>query len=103
MKSIFITGAAAGIGLATARRFAAQGWFVGLYDINREALQAALAGGEFPNACRGFCDVTSRESIDVALADFASHTDGQLHVLVNSTKRRSHYNDISREISSVFI
>ena len=84
MKSIFITGAAAGIGLATARRFAAQGWFVGLYDINREALQAAMAGGEFPSACSGYCDVTSRESIDAALADFASHTNGQLHILVNN-------------------
>ena len=31
--SIFITGAAAGIGAATARRFAANGWFVGLADL----------------------------------------------------------------------
>ena len=30
MKTAFITGAAHGIGLATAKRFAEQGWFVGL-------------------------------------------------------------------------
>jgi NAD(P)-dependent dehydrogenase (short-subunit alcohol dehydrogenase family) len=51
MKTIFITGAAHGIGLETARRFAAQGWFVGLYDINQEGLDALLASGDFPNAC----------------------------------------------------
>ncbi|MFT6270995.1 MAG: NAD(P)-dependent dehydrogenase (short-subunit alcohol dehydrogenase family), partial [Alphaproteobacteria bacterium] len=38
MKSVFITGAASGIGLATAQRFAAQGWFVGLYDINESGV-----------------------------------------------------------------
>lgn len=84
MKSVFITGAAHGIGLATAKRFAQQGCFVGLYDINRQGLAAALASDDFPQACSGHCDVTSRESIDAALADFASHTDGQLHILVNN-------------------
>ncbi|MEM7491849.1 MAG: SDR family NAD(P)-dependent oxidoreductase, partial [Pseudomonadota bacterium] len=33
-KSIFITGAASGIGAETARHFARKGWFVGLYDID---------------------------------------------------------------------
>jgi NAD(P)-dependent dehydrogenase (short-subunit alcohol dehydrogenase family) len=51
MKSIFITGAAHGIGLATARRFAARGWFVGLYDINGEEIDALLASDEFSDAC----------------------------------------------------
>ena len=31
-KSIFITGAASGIGLATAKLFHQEGWFVGCYD-----------------------------------------------------------------------
>ena len=84
MKSVFITGAAHGIGLATAKHFARQGCFVGLYDINREGLAAALADNEFPRACSGYCDVTSRESIDAALADFASQSGGQLHILVNN-------------------
>jgi len=84
MKTTFITGAAHGIGLATARRFASQGWFVGLYDINRESLETLLGSGEFPRACGQYCDVTSRPSIEEALAHFASHTDGRLDLLVNN-------------------
>ena len=41
-KAVFITGAASGIGLAAARRFAKEGWFVGLADINAAGLKAAL-------------------------------------------------------------
>ncbi len=84
MKSVFITGAAAGIGLATAKRFASQGYFVGLYDINESGLETALGSDKFPHACSGYCDVSSRESIAAAIADFASHTDGQMSVLVNN-------------------
>ena len=38
-KNIFITGAASGIGKATALFFAKKGWNVGLFDINEEGLQ----------------------------------------------------------------
>ena len=38
-KSIFITGAASGIGKATAISFAESGWNVGLFDINEEGLK----------------------------------------------------------------
>ena len=44
MDSILITGAASGIGLATARRFHTNGWRVGLLDVNEGALQAVHAG-----------------------------------------------------------
>jgi NAD(P)-dependent dehydrogenase (short-subunit alcohol dehydrogenase family) len=84
MKTIFITGAAHGLGLATAKRFAAQGWYVGLYDINREVLETVLSSGDFPQACGQYCDVTDRASIEEALAHFADHTNGKLHVLVNN-------------------
>jgi NAD(P)-dependent dehydrogenase (short-subunit alcohol dehydrogenase family) len=84
MKTIFITGAAQGIGQTTAMRFAAQGWFVGLYDINDEALAVLLNSGDFPNACGAHCDVTQRNSIEEALAHFSEHTDGRLDVLVNN-------------------
>ena len=84
MKTIFITGAAHGIGLATAKYFASLGYFVGLYDINEQGLAQAMASGDFPQACSGVCDVTSRQAIDAALEDFASHTGGQLHILVNN-------------------
>jgi NAD(P)-dependent dehydrogenase (short-subunit alcohol dehydrogenase family) len=35
MKSIFITGAADGIGRETALYFTGKGWFAGLFDIMR--------------------------------------------------------------------
>jgi NAD(P)-dependent dehydrogenase (short-subunit alcohol dehydrogenase family) len=35
-KSIFVTGAASGIGRATALLFAERGWFVGLFDVNEK-------------------------------------------------------------------
>jgi NADP-dependent 3-hydroxy acid dehydrogenase YdfG len=37
-KSIFITGAASGIGAETARFFSEKGWFCGLYDVNTAGL-----------------------------------------------------------------
>jgi NAD(P)-dependent dehydrogenase (short-subunit alcohol dehydrogenase family) len=36
-KSIFITGAASGLGREVARYFANVGWFVGLADVNERA------------------------------------------------------------------
>ncbi len=84
MKSIFITGAAHGIGLATAKRFAAQGWFVGLSDINIDGLNALLESGDFPNACALPCDVTRPDSVEQALQTFSQQTGGRLDVLVNN-------------------
>lgn len=42
-RSILVTGAASGIGLATARLFASRGWFVGGFDVNEAALEALSA------------------------------------------------------------
>ena len=35
-KSIFITGAASGMGRETAKLFHAKGWFTGIFDVNTE-------------------------------------------------------------------
>ena len=42
-KSILITGAASGIGRATALLFAQHGWFVGAYDVTQPGLAALEA------------------------------------------------------------
>lgn len=82
MPSIFITGGAAGIGLATAQRFAAEGWTVGVYDVSTDALAAVAA--EHPEFITGVLDVREPDQWTKALTDFTSHTGGQLDVLDNN-------------------
>ena len=84
MKTVFITGAAHGIGLASARRFVAEGWFVGLYDINAAAVADLLKTPEFSSACGSECDVRDHASVERALQHFAEHTQGRLDVLLNN-------------------
>lgn len=82
MPSIFISGGAAGIGLATARVFATAGWTVGVYDVNDEALAAAAA--ENPGFITGRLDVREATEWEQALAEFTAHTGGRLDVLDNN-------------------
>ena len=83
-RAIFISGGASGIGLATAKHFAAKGWFVGMGDIDAPALQAAQdaigAGRAFIHAL----DVRSRSQWNTALAAFTSASGGKLDALVNN-------------------
>ena len=82
-KSIFITGAAAGIGRATALRFAAAGWRVGLYDIDLMGVKA-LASEIGPQAVAGKLDVTNAAAFAKALADFSEPPGDRLDVLFNN-------------------
>ena len=84
MKTAFITGAAQGIGLAIARRFAREGYQVGLFDINATRCQALLSEPDFQNAVAGYCDVRDSASIEEAIAMFSQATSGRLDVLVNN-------------------
>jgi|GEM_PF-5499127 len=67
-KTIFITGAASGIGLASAKRFAAAGWFVGLSDIDVTGLKAALEAIGPANGATFKLDVRDRQAPPAASA-----------------------------------
>lgn len=83
-KTIFITGAAQGIGRATAERFAREGWFVGLYDVNGEAVQALAAQLGADRAHAAAFDVTDPEAWNRTLAAFWDAAGGRLDVLLNN-------------------
>ncbi|NNH72832.1 SDR family oxidoreductase [Nocardia uniformis] len=76
-QSVFISGAAAGIGRAIAERFAAGGWLVGRYDIDEAAVRAAGSGPA------GRLDVTDPASWTRSLTEFHNAA-GRLDVLVNN-------------------
>ena len=82
MSSIFITGGAAGIGLATAERFSRAGWQVGVYDVNQDALDKVKA--DHPDFITGVLDVREPTQWADTLAEFTSHTGGKLDVLDNN-------------------
>lgn len=82
MASIFISGGAAGIGLATAERFGREGWTVGVYDVDKAALAAVQA--THPDWITGELDVRDMQQWEKALGEFTSHTGGTLDVLDNN-------------------
>lgn len=83
-KTIFITGAAAGIGRATARLFAANGWKVGAADRDGQALNE-LANELGVDLCSVYTvDVTDIGSVTEALAAFSEQFDGRLDALHNN-------------------
>jgi short-subunit dehydrogenase len=83
-KSIFITGAASGIGKATAKHFHQLGYFVGFFDLNENALKEVEQEVGEERACYKVCDVRSDESVQQALDYFSTFTNGQLDILHNN-------------------
>ena len=82
--AILITGAAAGIGLAVAERFARAGWFVGLYDLNGDAVQALRQRLCADHGIAGRLDVAQASDWTLALQGFAQASGGRLDVLFNN-------------------
>lgn len=82
--AIFVTGAAAGIGRATAQLFAGRGWFVGLYDVNEAGVQELRRTLGEANAVAGRLDVTDVAQFEHALAQFFEAAGRRLDVLFNN-------------------
>ncbi|AGI23949.1 SDR family oxidoreductase [Pseudomonas sp. MT3] len=95
MNTILISGAASGIGAATARLFHRRGWKVGLIDLNAEPL-AALAE-ELDGAWQRALDVTDAEAVTTALREFAEANGEGLRLLFNCAGilRFGRFEDIS--------
>lgn len=79
MQNILISGAASGIGAASARLFHRRGWRVGLLDIEAEALRGLAA--QLPGAWQRAVDVSEPDAVGEALAQFCA--DGRLRLLFN--------------------
>jgi NAD(P)-dependent dehydrogenase (short-subunit alcohol dehydrogenase family) len=83
-KVALVTGAARGIGLATARRFLADGWRVALLDIDGETLARTHAALSRPDATIAICcDVADPSGVGSALIRVAQEF-GRLDALVNN-------------------
>jgi NAD(P)-dependent dehydrogenase (short-subunit alcohol dehydrogenase family) len=83
-KSIFITGAASGIGRATAQLFAARGWTCGLADLNQAGLAETAALLPAGKAVVLPMDVCDRTQFASALEAFAARHNGGIDVVFNN-------------------
>ncbi|QGN55311.1 SDR family oxidoreductase [Novosphingobium sp. Gsoil 351] len=83
-EAIFITGGGSGIGRAVAQRFAREGWFIGLADIDESGLAETAALLPQGASWTTKLDVQNRAAWDQALAAFVQASGGRLDVLFNN-------------------
>jgi len=82
-QSIFITGAASGIGRATAVQFHERGWFVGATDVDEAGL--ASLSDQFEGDCFiSRLDVSDKPAYDEVISEFAQSSGDRLDILFNN-------------------
>ena len=83
-KVALVTGAARGIGLATAKRFLADGWRVALLDIDGDNLKRTMPALSAPDTTLAItADVSQPDQVDRAYAELNARF-GRLDALVNN-------------------
>ncbi|MCA8927292.1 MAG: SDR family oxidoreductase [Alphaproteobacteria bacterium] len=82
MKTALVTGAARGIGLATAKTLIGQGWRVAMLDVDGEELERAAGGLNSAVPLHG--DVSDPASVERVRAELAHTFEGRLNALVNN-------------------
>ncbi len=84
VKTAIVTGAARGIGLAAAKRFLAEGWSVGLVDIQRDLLKETVASLSPRRRVLALpADVSNQKQVNAAFAK-AKARFGRVDALVNN-------------------
>ncbi len=93
-KVVLITGAAGGIGIAAARKFAAEGAKLALVDLSREALEKAAS--DLEGALLVAADVSKEEDVK-AYVDQTVEAFGRIDVFVNNAGINGDFKDITEQ------
>jgi len=83
-RAALITGAASGIGRATAELFAERGWWIGAADRNLDGLHALQSKLGYERCAVWQLDVTDIDAYRSVVAEVGRHTGGQLDLLYNN-------------------
>lgn len=82
-RTALVTGGGSGIGLATAKLLAKEGWQVAIVDVNGEAIERAAAELG-PQSLPFSCDLSDAKAVEALMEDLSTRTGGRLDLLVNN-------------------
>lgn len=83
-KTLFVTGAASGLGREVSRYFAEKGYFVGLSDMDMDGVAETAALLPEGQSSQHLLDVTDRKQWTSAVAEFGEVTGGRMDVFFNN-------------------